>query len=96
MSDRRGLVIGEVVEDVLDTVVGPGDAIVAGNGPGDIGSNNVVHTGLVELGFIPPRLSETLIGSMFEVAERYKHRVDRDALLPLVNWRRTANRIRPL
>jgi UDP-sulfoquinovose synthase len=56
---------------------------------------NVVHSGLVELGLTPHRLSETLISSMFDVAERYKHRVDRDALLPLVNWRRTANRVRP-
>ena len=55
----------------------------------------VVHSGLVELGLTPHGLSETLINSMFEVAERYKSRVDRDALLPLVNWRRTANRIRP-
>ncbi|HMF82389.1 MAG TPA: NAD-dependent epimerase/dehydratase family protein [Acidimicrobiia bacterium] len=55
----------------------------------------VVHSGLVELGLTPHGLSETLITSMFEVAERYKSRVDRDALLPLVNWRRTANRIRP-
>jgi UDP-sulfoquinovose synthase len=56
---------------------------------------NVVHRGLVELGLTPHCLSETLISSMFAVAERYKHRVDRGALLPLVNWRRTANRIRP-
>jgi UDP-sulfoquinovose synthase len=56
---------------------------------------NVVHSGLVDLGLTPHRLSETLIGSMFEVAERYKRRVDPDALRPLVNWRRTANRIRP-
>jgi len=56
---------------------------------------NVVHSGLVDLGLAPHHLSETLIGSMFEVAERYEGRVDRDALLPLVNWRRTANRIRP-
>jgi len=56
---------------------------------------SVVHSGLVELGLTPHGLSETLITSMFEVAERYKSRVDRDALLPLVNWRRTANRIRP-
>ena len=56
---------------------------------------NVVHSGLVDLGLAPHSLSDTLIGSMFEVAERYKRRVDRDALLPLVNWRRTANRIRP-
>ena len=56
---------------------------------------NVVHSGLVELGLTPHSLSETLISSMFDVAERYKDRVDRDALLPLVNWRRTANRVRP-
>jgi len=56
---------------------------------------NVVHSGLVELGLAPHRLSETLITSMFDVADRYKHRVDREALLPLVNWRRTANRVRP-
>jgi UDP-sulfoquinovose synthase len=55
----------------------------------------VVHTGLVELGLTPHCLSETLVTSMFDVAERYKHRVDREALLPLVNWRRTANRVRP-
>src|SRR5438874_567104 len=56
---------------------------------------NVVHSGLVELGLTPHRLSETLITSMFDVAERYKHRVDREALLPLVNWRRTTTRVRP-
>ena len=56
---------------------------------------NVVHSGLVDLGLAPHRLSETLIGSMFDIAERYKHRVDRDALLPLVNWRRPANQVRP-
>jgi UDP-sulfoquinovose synthase len=56
---------------------------------------NVVHSGLVNLGLTPHYLSETLISSMFDVAERYKHRVDREALLPLVNWRRTANRVRP-
>jgi UDP-sulfoquinovose synthase len=56
---------------------------------------SVVHTGLLELGLTPHCLSETLIASMFDVAERYKHRVDRAALLPLVNWRRAANRVRP-
>jgi UDP-sulfoquinovose synthase len=56
---------------------------------------NVVHSGLMDLGLTPHSLSETLISSMFDVAERYKHRVDHAALLPLVNWRRTANRVRP-
>jgi UDP-sulfoquinovose synthase len=49
----------------------------------------------VELGLSPHWLSDTLITSMFDVAERYKHRVDREALLPLVNWRRAANLVRP-
>jgi UDP-sulfoquinovose synthase len=55
---------------------------------------SVVHRGLVELGLNPHCLSETLITSMFDVAERYKRRVDRTALLPLVNWRRAANQAR--
>ena len=84
--------------------------VVATSFPGEVGIENidnprveaeahyynVVHSGLVELGLTPHRLSETLITSMFSVAERYKHRVDREALLPLVNWRRTANRVRPV
>ncbi len=55
---------------------------------------SVVHTALTHLGLTPRRLSETLIESMFAVAERHKDRVDPEALLPLVNWRRTANRVR--
>ena len=54
-----------------------------------------MHTGLVELGLQPHLLSDTLITSLFDITERYKDRVDREALLPLVNWRRTANRVRP-
>ena len=83
--------------------------VVATSYPGEISIENienprveaeahyyrVVHSGLVELGLTPHRLSETLITSMFDVAARYKHRVDGEALLPLVNWRRTANRVRP-
>ena len=82
--------------------------VVATSYPGEVGIENienprveaeshyynVVHSGLVDLGLTPHRLSETLITSMFDVAERYKDRVDPEALLPLVNWRRTANRVR--
>ncbi len=55
---------------------------------------NVVHTGLVELGLQPHLLSDTLISSLFEVAERHKHRVDLTAMRPTVNWRATTNPLR--
>src|SRR5437764_2153394 len=41
---------------------------------------NVVHSGLVELGLTPHRLSETLITSMFDGADRYKPSLDREPL----------------
>jgi UDP-sulfoquinovose synthase len=49
---------------------------------------NVVHTGLVELGLKPHLLSETLLTSLYGIADRYKHRADLDALRPTVRWRR--------
>ena len=48
---------------------------------------NAKHTKLVELGLQPHLLSETLIGSMFEVIERYKDRVIPDHILPATRWR---------
>ncbi len=55
---------------------------------------NVVHTGLVELGLQPHLLSDTLISSLFDVAERHKHRVDLAAMRPTVNWRTTTSPLR--
>jgi UDP-sulfoquinovose synthase len=52
---------------------------------------NVVHTGLVGLGLEPHRLSDTLINSLFAIAERHKHRADLAALRPTIDWRRTAS-----
>jgi UDP-sulfoquinovose synthase len=49
---------------------------------------NVKHTGLVELGLQPHLLSETLLTSLYGLAERYKHRADLAALRPSVTWRR--------
>ncbi|HEY6319821.1 MAG TPA: NAD-dependent epimerase/dehydratase family protein [Acidimicrobiia bacterium] len=54
----------------------------------------VTHQALVDLGLEPHYLSETLIESMFGIVERYQDRVDRDALVPLVNWRRASNPVR--
>jgi UDP-sulfoquinovose synthase len=50
----------------------------------------VAHTGLVELGLQPHLLSDTLLTSLYRIADRYKHRVDPAALRPRVNWRRAA------
>jgi UDP-sulfoquinovose synthase len=47
----------------------------------------VAHTGLVELGLQPHLLSDTLLTSLYRIAERYKDRVDRVALRPTVTWR---------
>ena len=48
---------------------------------------NVKHTGLVELGLQPHLLSDTLLTSLYAIAERYKHRADLAALRPAVRWR---------
>ena len=49
------------------------------------------HTGLLDLGLVPHLLSDTLIGSMFRIAERHKHRVSPEAIRPTVQWRSTAS-----
>jgi UDP-sulfoquinovose synthase len=50
-----------------------------------------VHTALESLGLKPHLLSDTLLTSMFGIVERYRDRVDVDALEPTVNWRETTN-----
>jgi UDP-sulfoquinovose synthase len=55
---------------------------------------NVVHTGLVELGLEPHLLSNTLIESLFRVAEEHKDRVDLGAMRPTVKWREAASPMR--
>jgi UDP-sulfoquinovose synthase len=49
------------------------------------------HTGLLDLGLAPHLLSDTLIGSMFAIIERHKHRVQAEAMNPTVNWRSTSS-----
>ena len=48
------------------------------------------HTGLLELGLVPHLLSETLLSSMFGIIDRYRDRVNLEALLPAVKWRETS------
>ncbi len=53
------------------------------------------HTGLLDLGLAPHFLSDTLIDSLFGVAERYKERVSLDCIRPTVQWRATASALTP-
>jgi UDP-sulfoquinovose synthase len=48
---------------------------------------NAKHTKLLDLGLQPHLLSETLIESMFDQMERYKHRVIPDRIDPRTRWR---------
>jgi UDP-sulfoquinovose synthase len=48
---------------------------------------NPKHTKLLDLGLEPHLLSETLIESMFDQMERYKHRVISDRIDPRTRWR---------
>jgi UDP-sulfoquinovose synthase len=50
---------------------------------------NVRYTGLMDLGLQPHVLSETLLTSLYGIADRYKHRADPAALRPAVRWRLT-------
>src|SRR6201996_6903310 len=54
---------------------------------------NVVHSGLVELGLEPHLLSDTLIESLFGITKRYADRVRPDAMIPTIDWRRSASPI---
>ena len=47
----------------------------------------VSHTGLVGLGLEPHLLSDTLLTSLYRIADRHRHRADLEALRPRVTWR---------
>ncbi|MFZ0676598.1 NAD-dependent epimerase/dehydratase family protein [Candidatus Binatus sp.] len=54
---------------------------------------NAKHTKLIDLGLKPRLLSDTLIDSVLDKVEHYKHRVKKDRIAALVNWRNTSNAI---
>ena len=54
---------------------------------------NVTHTALEGLGLQPTLLSTTLIDQLFDVVERYRDRVDTQAVMPTVRWRETSNEL---
>lgn len=47
---------------------------------------NPTHTKLMDLGLRPTHLSETLVGSMFEVIRRHQGRVISDHIMPETRW----------
>ncbi|MGK7921081.1 MAG: NAD-dependent epimerase/dehydratase family protein [Trichodesmium sp.] len=49
---------------------------------------NAKNTNLLDLGLEPHYLSESLLDSLLNYAIQYKHRVDKDHILPKVSWRR--------
>jgi UDP-sulfoquinovose synthase len=52
------------------------------------------HTKLLDLGLLPHLLEASTIRSLLAVADRYRDRVDMDAIGPTVDWRRTASPLR--
>jgi UDP-sulfoquinovose synthase len=54
---------------------------------------NAKHTKLIDLGLKPKLLSNVLIDSVLDKVEQYKHRVKKDRIAALVNWRRTTNQV---
>jgi UDP-sulfoquinovose synthase len=51
------------------------------------------HTKLLDLGLAPHLLEDTLISSLFKVADRYRSRVDVAAIPPTVRWRETTSEL---
>jgi UDP-sulfoquinovose synthase len=51
------------------------------------------HTSLTDLGLAPHLLSNDLISSLLELADRHRDRVDLGAIRPTVEWRRTRSQV---
>ncbi|TVQ09051.1 MAG: NAD-dependent dehydratase, partial [Leptolyngbya sp. DLM2.Bin27] len=49
---------------------------------------NAKNTNLLELGLQPHLLSDSLLDSLLNFAVKYKGRVDKNQILPKVQWRR--------
>ncbi len=54
---------------------------------------NATHTRLIELGLEPHLLNESVLTSLIGLATRYREQVDRNQILPTVNWRATRNEL---
>ena len=54
---------------------------------------NAAHTRLIELGLEPHLLNESVLTSLIGLAIKYREQVDRNQILPTVNWRATRNEL---
>jgi UDP-sulfoquinovose synthase len=50
---------------------------------------NPKNTNLLDLGLKPHYLSDSLLDSLLNIAIKYKDKVDKDIIMPKVNWRKT-------
>jgi len=52
---------------------------------------NAKHSKLIDLGLKPHLLSNSLVDSLINIAQRYQHRIDPALFAPQVNWRHAHN-----
>ena len=57
---------------------------------------NATHTRLIELGLEPYLLNESVLESLIGLAIRQRERIDRNLIMPTVNWRATRNEVSQL
>jgi len=56
---------------------------------------NAAHTRLMELGLEPHLLNETVLESLIGLAIKHREHIDRNLILPTVNWRIAKNEVSP-
>ncbi|MEJ5946686.1 hypothetical protein WDZ17_15410, partial [Pseudokineococcus basanitobsidens] len=85
--------LAEMARTVSDAYPGVAEVVNVDNPRVEIEDHyyGFVHTALESLGLQPHKLSDTLLTSMFKVIEENAGRVDREAMKPVVDWRRAAN-----
>jgi UDP-sulfoquinovose synthase len=49
---------------------------------------DTVPTGFLDLSLNPVKISDGLLSEISDIAQKYKHRVDKDKVAPLSFWRR--------
>ncbi|HEY4386512.1 MAG TPA: NAD-dependent epimerase/dehydratase family protein, partial [Ktedonobacteraceae bacterium] len=54
---------------------------------------HATNTGLLELGLQPHLLNEAVIGSLIGLAMQHRQYIERNLILPTVNWRNTTNEV---
>src|SRR5437868_3566 len=54
---------------------------------------NTAHTRLIELGLEPHLLNGAVLESLIGLAIKHREHIDRNLILPTVNWRMTTNEV---